>query len=208
MPLHKRWAVFVKIDGGRRNGIFYIRAIRKFAGALKDICSTMSLYHCLQQKLDNFRIKIATYQYLRRGSDEWYVIGWNVLVNINDTLRQYQPSELGEKTGEGLCRLKAQNANVRIVEERLDGWRIRRATNPYSIHLTIVHCLNCSRSYERQQRRAFRIHAGLAKDLFGLSSSGASDWPDGNAFSFELRQPLNRFVRGIKEPKWVVVNSS
>ena len=56
----------------------------------------------------------------------------------------------------------------------MDGCRIRRAENPYSIHLTIVHCLNCSRSSERQQRRAFRIHAGLAKDLFGGSSSAAS----------------------------------
>src|SRR5262249_26647554 len=99
MPLHKRWAVFVKIDSRRCNGIFYIGAVRKFAGALKDICSTMSFHHCLQQELDNFWIKIATYQYLYRGSDELYVIGWNVPVNINDTLRQYQPSEFGENAG-------------------------------------------------------------------------------------------------------------
>ena len=186
MPLHKRWTVLVKIDSRRGNGIFYIGAVREFTGALKDICSTMSFYHRLQQELDNFWMKIATYQYLRRGSDEWYVIGWNVLVNIYDTLRQYQPSELGEETGEGLCRLKAQNANVRIVEERLDDWRIRRAANLYGIHLTIVHCLNCSRSCERQQRRAFRIHAGLAKDLFGCSSTAGSYWSHGNAFSYEL----------------------
>src|SRR6516225_6979544 len=117
MPLHKRWAVFEKINSRRRNGIFYIRAVGEFSGALKDICSTMSFYHCLQQELDNFWIKIATYQYLYSGSDEWNVIGWNVLVNINDTLRQYQPSELGEETGEGLCRLKAHKAHVGIFEE-------------------------------------------------------------------------------------------
>ena len=96
MPLHKRWAVFVKIASRRGYWIFYIGTVRKFTGALKDICSTMSFYHCLQQELDNFWIKIATYQYLYRGSDELYVIGWNVPVNINDTLRQYQPSEFGE----------------------------------------------------------------------------------------------------------------
>ena len=56
----------------------------------------MSFYHCLQQELDNFWMKMATYKYFRSGSNQWHVIGWNVPVNINDTLRQYQPSELGE----------------------------------------------------------------------------------------------------------------
>src|SRR5215475_10517547 len=74
MPLHKRRAVFVKIDSRRCNGIFYVRTVRKFAGALKDICSTMSFYHCLQQELDNFWMKIATYQHFYSGSDEWQVI--------------------------------------------------------------------------------------------------------------------------------------
>src|SRR6516165_6255444 len=208
MPLHERWTVFVKIDSGRRNGIFYIRAVREFTGALKGICSTMNFYHCLQQELDNFWMKIATYQHFRSGADEWHVIGWNVSVKINNPLRQYQPSELGENTREGLCRLKAHNANVRIVEERMDGWCVRRAENPNGIHLTIVHCRNCSQSYERQQRSGFGIHAGLSKDLVGCSSSAASDRPDGNAFSFELRKPLNRFIRRIKDPNWVVVHRS
>src|SRR5262249_46113654 len=38
----------------------------------------MYFYHCLQQELDNFRMKIATYQYLRGGSQELHVIGWDV----------------------------------------------------------------------------------------------------------------------------------
>ena len=59
----------------------------------------MSFYHCLQQELDNFWMKIATYQYLRSGADEWHVIGWNVPVKINNPLRQYQPSEFGENAG-------------------------------------------------------------------------------------------------------------
>src|SRR3974377_511913 len=53
MPLHKRWTVFVKIDSRRCDGIFYIRAVREFTGALKDICSTMSFYHCLHPQLEN-----------------------------------------------------------------------------------------------------------------------------------------------------------
>jgi hypothetical protein len=68
----------------------------------------------------------------------------------------------------------------------MDGCRIRRAENPYGIHLTIVHRLNCSQSSERQQRRAFIVHTGLAKDLFGCSSSAASYWSHRNALSYKL----------------------
>ena len=57
--MHKRWTVFVKIDSRRRNGVFYIRAVREITGALKDICSTMNFYHCLQQELVIMR-KVAT----------------------------------------------------------------------------------------------------------------------------------------------------
>src|SRR5215831_12821382 len=103
MPLHKRWSVFVKISRRRGNRIFHISAIGELTGALKDICSTMSFYLCLQQELDNLRMKITSYQNFRSGSDEWYVIWWNVPVNINDTLRQYQVSEFGKNTGECLC---------------------------------------------------------------------------------------------------------
>src|SRR5262249_1934075 len=167
MPLHKRWTVFVKIDGRRRNGIFYIRAVREFAGALKDICSTMNFYHCLQQELDNFWMKIATYQYLRGVADELHVIGRNVQVNINHTLWQSHGSEVGENTGKSLRVWKTHDAKIGVSEERMDGRRIRRAKDPDSIYLTIVHCLNCSRSYERQQRSGFRIHAAPAKDFVG-----------------------------------------
>ena len=64
-----------------------------------DICSAMSLYHCLQQKLDNFWMKIAAYQHFRSVSNQWHVIGWNVPVKIDNPLRQYQPSELWEHAG-------------------------------------------------------------------------------------------------------------
>ncbi|MGB8236151.1 MAG: hypothetical protein WCF35_09910, partial [Pseudolabrys sp.] len=39
-------------------------------------------------------MKIAPYQCLRSGPDERHVMGWNVSVNINHTLWQYEPSEL------------------------------------------------------------------------------------------------------------------
>src|SRR5262245_63209904 len=117
MPLHKGRTVFVKIRSRRCNGIFYIGAVREFADALKDIRSTMYFYHCLQQELNNFRMKIATHQYLRGGSEELYVIGWDVSVNINHTLWQYQPGEVGENAGESLRHWQSHNANVGRSEE-------------------------------------------------------------------------------------------
>ena len=77
----------------------------------------MSFYHCLQQELDDFRVKIAANQYLGGGPDECHIIRWNVLVNIDHTLWQYQPSELWEDTGESLRPWKAHKANIGISDE-------------------------------------------------------------------------------------------
>src|SRR6476646_2388598 len=68
MPLHKRRAVFVKIDSGRCNGIFRVGAVREFTAALKNLTSTMYLHHCLQQQLDNFWVEIAANQRIGVGS--------------------------------------------------------------------------------------------------------------------------------------------
>jgi hypothetical protein len=79
VPLHKRRAVFVKIDSCRGNRIFDIGTVREFTGALKDIWPIMHFCHCLQEKLDNFWMKVATYQYLGSGPDKWHVMGWDVV---------------------------------------------------------------------------------------------------------------------------------
>jgi hypothetical protein len=57
----------------------------------------MFFYHCLQQELDNLRMKILFDQYPGRASDDWHVIGRNDLVQINHTLWQYQPNDIGIK---------------------------------------------------------------------------------------------------------------
>ena len=46
-----------------------------------------------------------------------HVIRWDVSVNINHTLWQYQPSEVGENTGESLRPWKTHKANIRISEQ-------------------------------------------------------------------------------------------
>src|SRR5262249_46052328 len=126
----------------------------------------MYFHHRLQQELDNFWMKVATYQYLRGRSNELHVIGWNVSVNINHTLWQYQASELRVNTGESLRHRQTHYANVRILEQRFNGRRIRRADDPYSIQPAIINCLNCSGSCERQKRSGFRIHSAFTKNLF------------------------------------------
>src|SRR5215469_3936465 len=208
MPLHKRRAVFVKIDGGRCNGIFCVDAVREFTAALKNPSSTMYFHHSLQQQLDNFWVEIAANQHFGGGSDERHVIRRNVAVNINHASWQYQSNEIWKYNGESLCIWKAHEPNVGIVQQRLDGRRIRRAEDPYSIHLVIIQRLDCGCSCKRQQRRGFRIYTALAKDVFGRKSSAASCWSYGNTFAFQLRQPVKWFIRGIKEPKWVVVYGS
>ena len=77
----------------------------------------MYFYHCLQQELDNLRMKIAAYQYLCGGSEKLHVIGWDVLVDIDHTLWQHQPREVGENTGESLRHRQTHNANVGIFEQ-------------------------------------------------------------------------------------------
>src|SRR5215469_8502552 len=208
MPLHKRRAVFVKIDSGRGNGIFRVGIVREFTAALKNLTSTMYFHHCLQQQLDNFWVEIAANQHFGSSSDERHVIRRNVAVNIDHTSWQYRSNEIWKYNGESLCIWKAHESNVGIFQQRLNGRCIGRAGDPYSIHLAVNKCLGCGRSCKRQQRRGFRIYTALAKNVFGRKSSAASYWSYGNAFAFELRQPVKWLIRGIKEPKCVLIYGS
>src|SRR5262249_1412466 len=73
-----------------------------------------------QQELNNFRMKIATYQYLRGGPNELHVIRWDVSLNINHTLWQFQRSEVGEKTGESLSRRQGGDRSRLGVPQQSD----------------------------------------------------------------------------------------
>src|SRR6516162_6012641 len=117
MPLHKRRAVFVKIDSGGCNRIFCVGAVREFTAALKNLTSTMYFHHCLQQQLDNFWVKIAAHQHFASGSNERHVIGWDVAVNIDHTSWQYQSNEIWEYNGKSLRRWKAHEPNAGISKQ-------------------------------------------------------------------------------------------
>jgi hypothetical protein len=87
----------------------------------------MRLDHRLQQELDNFWMQITPHQHLGGGSYEWHVGGWDVLVNINNTSRQYQPNEFREYDGERLCRWKAHEPDAGIYQQGVNSYPIRRA---------------------------------------------------------------------------------
>src|SRR5215467_4584581 len=100
MPLHKRRTVFIKIDSGRSNGVFCVRAVREFTNALKDSARTMCFDHRLQQQLNDFRMQIAANHYLGGGPYERHIIWRDVTVHIDHPPREYQSNELWENNGE------------------------------------------------------------------------------------------------------------
>jgi hypothetical protein len=62
MPLHERWAVLVEICSDRGDFIFGISAVGILTTAMENGRPAMNLFHSLQQKLDNFRMQVATNQ--------------------------------------------------------------------------------------------------------------------------------------------------
>src|SRR5215831_15395552 len=70
MSLHERRTILVKIGSGRGNQIFGVGPIGEFAAAVENIRPAMDFLHCLQQELDNLRVKIAANQNLRRGCNQ------------------------------------------------------------------------------------------------------------------------------------------
>src|SRR5262245_7528128 len=116
MPLHKRRTVFVKIDSSRSNGIFGIGAIWEFATALKDSARAMCFDHRLQEKLDNFRMQIATNQYFGGSPYERHIIWRDVPLNIDHPSREYQSNEFWENNCESFCRRKIHDPDVGILQ--------------------------------------------------------------------------------------------
>src|SRR5436190_22673481 len=117
MPLHERRTALVKIRSSWGNRIFCIRAIGKFATALKSLGPTMCFYHGLQQQLDNRGMKIAAHQHLGGGPDERHVLGRNDSVYIKHTFWQHQSSEVRENSSERLRHWKAQELNVGVFQK-------------------------------------------------------------------------------------------
>src|SRR6516164_4195751 len=138
MPLHIGRTIFVKIDGGRGNGIFGVGTIREFATALKNCTSTVRFHHCLQHEWDDFWVQIAANQHLVGGSDKRHVMRRDMSLNIDHTLRQYQSNEFWEYDRESLRLWKAHDPSVGILQQGMDSRRIRWAKYRHRIHLAII----------------------------------------------------------------------
>ena len=52
--------------------------------------------------MDNFRVEIATNQHLGGGPDEYHIFRGDVPINIDHSLREYQPNEVREYDREKL----------------------------------------------------------------------------------------------------------
>src|SRR5215831_17874036 len=102
MPLHERRTVFVKINGGLGNGILRVCSIGKFTAVLKNLRTAVRLNHCLQQQIDNLRVKITADQNLGRGAEKRDVLGWDNSINVDYALWKHQLNEVGINSNEGI----------------------------------------------------------------------------------------------------------
>src|SRR5216683_3620524 len=137
MPLHIGRTVFVKIGSSRGNGIFGVGTVWEFTAALKNCTSTVRFHHCLQHEWDDFWVQIAANQHLGSGSYKRHLMRWNIPLNIDHTLRQYQSNEFREYDRESLRCWKVHDPNVGILQQGMDSRRIRCAKYPHRIHLAI-----------------------------------------------------------------------
>src|SRR5262249_54563701 len=146
--------------------VLWIGGVGELPGALKDVCPAMRFHHCLQEKLDNLWMKVATHQHLRRGPDEHHVIGRSDAVEIDHSLWQYEPNKIGENAGEILRQWEAHEAELEIPQQGADSRRIRKSGDPHDIHFALVEGRDCGCSSERKQGGRCRIDAALAEDPF------------------------------------------
>src|SRR5262249_12786789 len=158
----------------------------KLTYARKDTCPAMRLHHCLQEKLDKLWMKVASHQHLYCAANEHHVIGRSDAVEIDHTLRQHEPNEVRENTGESVRHGEAHESNLGIAQQGADSRCIRKSGDPPDIHFALIEGRDCRCSSERKQRGRRRIDAAPAKDSLRRKSSAASYGADGDALALEL----------------------
>ena len=120
MPLHERRTVFVEIDSGRRDRIFGIGAVRIFTAAMKNVRPAMNLFHRLQQELNDFRMQVVANQNFGRGADQLHIYGRDILIDIDDTLRQNEAIEVRKIRVKASAIGKLISRTLGFAQKRLD----------------------------------------------------------------------------------------
>lgn len=152
-------------------------------------------------------MEIVADQDVDSGRDEGDVVRRNVARNIEYALWQCQPDEIRENTGERLRPGKAHEPHPRHSQQGLDDRGIRRTGDPYGIDLAVLQRGDRGGPRVRQKRRSHGRDAVGGEDSVGDQPNAASGRPDGDAFAFELRQAVKRFVRRVKNPKRGIIDN-
>jgi len=66
------------------------------------------------------------------------VDGRDILIDVDDTLRQNEAIEIGKKAREGLSHREAHQPNLEVAQKGLNGCRLRHANDPDDVHRAIV----------------------------------------------------------------------
>src|SRR5436190_10192587 len=83
-------------------------------------------------------MKIIAYEDRVGGREQDNITGWDLLLIINRSPRQYQSHEKWKKFSEGLRVRDTHEPNTRISQQGLQDWRIRREPENRSIDLAII----------------------------------------------------------------------
>ena len=69
-----------------------------------------------------------------------------------------------------------------------------------------MECFACCCSCQRKKYSVFGIHAAFGEDFFGRRSGTAACRAHGDTFALELREPIERLIGRIKQPKRAIVD--
>src|ERR1700731_3319394 len=117
-------------------------------------------------------MKIIAHEYSVDGREQDNITGWNFLLIINRSPRQYQSHKKRKKSSEGLRVCDTHKPNTRISQQGLQDWRIRGETENRSINFAVIERIGGGLTCKRQQRRVFGRDAAYSEHLFGGDSGG------------------------------------
>ena len=83
-------------------------------------------------------MQVVANQNFGRGADQLHIGGWNIPVDVDDTLRQNETTEIRENTRIGFRHREAHQPHLVIAQKGLDSGRLGHANDPDNIHLAII----------------------------------------------------------------------
>ena len=166
----------------------------------------MDLFHGLQQQIYDLGVKIAADQHFGVGTDQLNVVGRDRRIDTDRALWQLEPGDIHKRTRERVCQRKVHQTDLWILQQFMNRGRARPAVVPDDVDFSLFQGIDRDRPAKRQECRSFRIDAGLAEDSLGCEARAAALRSDRNALAFQLAQALQRLIRHVKDPEWIIVD--